>query len=65
MKLFGARILNAGGSPGEVLRANSQLLIAAESGAVEVEDVQPAGKPRMPAADWIRGRAVRAGDRFV
>jgi methionyl-tRNA formyltransferase len=65
VKLFGARILNASGSPGEVLRANSQLLIAAESGAVEVEDVQPAGKPRMPAADWIRGRAVRAGDRFV
>ena len=65
VKLFGARTLNAAGSPGEVLAANGQLLIAAGSGAVEVEEVQPAGKPRMAAADWTRGRAVRVGDRFA
>jgi len=26
-----------------------------------VEEVQPAGKPRMTAVDWVRGRGVRPG----
>jgi methionyl-tRNA formyltransferase len=65
VKLFGARPAEGRGSPGEVLTADGQLLIAAGAGAVEVDEVQPAGKPRMPAVDWIRGRAVRAGRRFA
>jgi methionyl-tRNA formyltransferase len=65
VKLFGAKPVEAKGAPGEVLTANGQLLIATGSGAVEVEDVQPAGKPRMSAADWLRGRGVAAGGRFA
>ena len=69
VKLFGATVSAAAGAPGEVLMADGRLLIAARGeggtgGAVEVEEVQPAGKARMPAADWIRGRGVRAGQRF-
>jgi len=64
VKLFGARVAEGRGAPGEVLRADGSLLIAAGPGAVEVEEVQPAGKPRMAAADWIRGRGVIAGQRF-
>lgn len=61
IKLFGPRVVEGPGAPGEVLTADSRLLIAAGTGAVQVEEVQPAGKPRMPAADWIRGggRGVR------
>ncbi len=65
LKLFGARPVQGNGTPGEVLQADSRLLIAAGSGAVEVEEVQPAGKPRMAAADWLRGRGVAAGGRFA
>ena len=65
VKLFGARVAEGHGAPGEVLKADSRLLIAAGSGAVEVEEVQPAGKPRMSAADWLRGRGVAAGGRFA
>jgi methionyl-tRNA formyltransferase len=65
VKLFGARPVAGRGSPGEVLTADGQLLIAAGTGAVEVDEVQPAGKPRMPAVDWIRGRAIAAGGRFA
>jgi len=65
VKLFGARVAEGRGSPGEVLTANGQLLIATGRGAVEVEEVQPAGKPRMEAADWLRGRGVAAGGRFA
>src|SRR2546430_16775018 len=58
VKLFGARPVEGNGTPGAVLKAESRLLIAAGSGGVEVEAVQPAGKPRMAAADWLRGRGV-------
>jgi len=65
VKLFGARAALGRGSPGEVLTADGQLLIAAGNGAVEVDEVQPAGKSRMPVADWARGRGVEAGRRFT
>jgi len=64
VKLFEGRAIPGGGSPGEVVQADSRLLIAAGSGVVEVEEVQPAGKGRMPAADWIRGRGTAIGQRF-
>lgn len=67
IKLFGPRVVEGRGSPGDVLTADRRLLIAAGSGggAVEVEEVQPSGKDRMPVADWLRGdRGARAGRRF-
>jgi len=66
VKLFGpeATERQEAGSPGEVLMADGRLLIAAGSGAVAVEEVQPAGKARMPAGDWMRGRRIKAGQRF-
>ena len=65
IKLFGARPANGQGTPGDVLTADGRLLIAAGIGVVEVEEIQPAGKSRMPVADWIRGRGVKAGRRFA
>jgi len=65
LKLFGARAATGDGAPGDVLVANSQLLIACGTGAVEVEEVQPGGKSRMSAAEWIRGRGVTAGQHLV
>lgn len=51
---------------GSVLQAdpNDGLLVAAGEGAVRVGEVQPPGKRRMAAVEWIRGRGVREGDRF-
>jgi methionyl-tRNA formyltransferase len=62
---FGARPDDARGAPGSVLRADGALVIAAGDGAIDVAEVQPAGKPRMDAAAWIRGRGVAAGQRFT
>jgi methionyl-tRNA formyltransferase len=64
VKLFGARAAAETGSPGEIRTTDDGLRIFAGTGAVTVEEVQPAGKPRMSAADWIRGRGVRSGQRF-
>ena len=65
VKLFGAAPAAGGGAPGDVLRAERELVIAAGSGALAVAEVQPSGKPRMGAVDWIRGRGVHAGQRMV
>jgi methionyl-tRNA formyltransferase len=65
VKLFEARSADGSGEPGAVLTADGRLLIAAGSGAVEVHEVQPSGKPRMPAADWVRGRGVAVGQRLT
>jgi methionyl-tRNA formyltransferase len=53
-------------SPGVVLQANpdGELLVASGNGAVALREVQPTGRRRMLASDWIRGRSVVEGDRF-
>jgi methionyl-tRNA formyltransferase len=55
-----------GGSPGTVLGADAQggILVAAGTGAVTIAEVQPPGRRRMAAGDWVRGRGVATGDRF-
>lgn len=65
VKLFGAAVVS-GTAPtaGTVLQSDSRLVIQAGAGAVEIAEVQPAGKRRLATADWLRGRAVAPGARF-
>jgi methionyl-tRNA formyltransferase len=65
VKLFRADVAEGRGEPGTVLTADSRLLVATGHGAIDVEEVQPAGKERMSAADWVRGRGAAAGRRFT
>ena len=65
VKLFRAVVAEGRGEPGTMLTAGGRLLIATGQGAVEVEEVQPAGKERMGAADWMRGRGAAVGRRFT
>lgn len=67
-----ARMLQrvTGGGPGRVLDVESGhpeegLLVACGEGAVWVREVKPAGKRRMNAADWLRGRGAEPGDRLT
>jgi len=60
-----ASVTSAGVPPGEVLPAGrDELLVAAGAGSVAVRDVQPAGRQMMSAAEFLRGHAVRPGDRL-
>lgn len=61
IKLFGARAAGGSGRPGEVVATAPALRIAAGRGAVDIAAVQPAGKPRMAADAWARGRAAQHG----
>ena len=62
LKLFGAKCVKESGAPGEVLAVEPALIVACAQDAVAVTDVQPAGKSRMPAAAWARGRGAKKGD---
>lgn len=66
VKLFRPEVVETmGGVPGEVLQADDGgVTIACGLAAVRVREVQPPGKRRMPAADWVRGRGVAVGERF-
>jgi methionyl-tRNA formyltransferase len=67
VKLFGPRPADRWEEqqrPGEIVATNPALVVATGSGALQFLDVQPEGRPRMAAADWIRGRGAMKGDRF-
>jgi methionyl-tRNA formyltransferase len=64
LKLFSAREVPGTGEPGDVLAAGERLVVAAARGAIAVNEVQPAGKNRLPVAAWVHGRGVAAGQRL-
>ena len=67
VKLFRPAVLDEWeGEPGTVLAADPRdgIVVACGSGAVRVREVQPPGKRRMDAGEWVRGRGAAAGDRF-
>lgn len=66
VKLYRAvSVDSVSGAPGEVVAADAEgIVIGCGSGAVRVREVQPQGKRRMGAGEWVRGRGVSVGDRF-
>ena len=66
VKLFAPRVEVHAGEPGVVLEVDADvgILIGAGHEAVRVREVQPEGKRRMTAGDWLRGRGIQAGDRL-
>jgi methionyl-tRNA formyltransferase len=65
VKLFGARAARGSGPAGVVLRTEPDLVIGTGDGAVSVAEVQPAGKRRMSAREWCRGRSAEPGGVFA
>lgn len=62
-----SRPLAAGesGEPGSILPLPQVLTVVAGGGtAVEILEIQPAGKKRMSAAEFLRGHPARTGDRL-
>lgn len=65
VKLFRPRASGGTGEPGTVLAVGEDgVLVACGEGAVLVREVQPPGKRRMAAGEWVRGRGVSVDDRF-
>jgi len=76
VKLYSPRIASEGrggladaafagaGAPGTVLSAGATLTVRAGRGALDIGLVQPAGRRRMEAGEWVRGSGPQAGDTF-
>lgn len=67
VKLFGPQPADTppdGTTPGQVVATDPALVIATGDGALQFLDVQPAGRTRMAAHAWIRGRGVEQGERL-
>jgi methionyl-tRNA formyltransferase len=71
VKLFGARMANdrsIGGAlpgvPGEVIAASEGVIVSCADGAICIRDVQPSGRKRMSASEWVRGRGISIGDKL-
>ena len=75
IKLFTPKVMETPfpgrGAPGEIVSVGQSLIVATgpfqdtAGGSVEIFEVQPAGKPRMPAEEWLRGARLETGTRFT
>ena len=63
LKIFSASAVDLNGKPGEILRREKDLIVAAGKGALSLAQVQLEGKRRMSAAEFLRGHGaiMRAG----
>jgi methionyl-tRNA formyltransferase len=57
LKIFSASVVDLNGSPGDVLRGDKGLIVAAGKGALSLAEVQLEGKRRMSAVEFLRGYA--------
>jgi methionyl-tRNA formyltransferase len=58
LKIFSASVVSLNGKPGEILRSEKGLIIAAGNHALSLDEVQLEGKRRMSAAEFLRGHAA-------
>jgi methionyl-tRNA formyltransferase len=63
LKIWRARVDSGVGEPGTVIDA-AKLKVACGSGALTIEELQPAGSRRMAASDFLRGHRIESGARF-
>lgn len=64
VKCFGPTIVAEPAEAGLVVGSEPALIVGTGDQSVAVAEVQPAGKRRMPATEWTRGRGARPGQRF-
>lgn len=62
LKVWAARACEGSGRPGEVLSADAdQLIVACGTGALALQEIQPAGSKRMSTAAFLSGRTLPDG----
>jgi methionyl-tRNA formyltransferase len=65
LKIWSVKVVAGSGAAGEVLHAEADpLVVACGSGALALEEIQPAGSKRMSAAAYLAGRPLPSGNFF-
>lgn len=59
LKIFSASIVDLRGKPGEILRRETEFVIAAVDRALSLTEVQLEGRRRMSAPEFLRGQQIR------
>ena len=62
VKLSGLSPVGSSGAPGTVLQASGAIVVACGDGAVSVSALQAEGRRELPAAEFVRGERVVAGE---
>jgi methionyl-tRNA formyltransferase len=66
VKVWCAEPAPGAGEPGLVLAAGAEgIVVACGEGALRLTELQKSGGKRLPAADFLRGFALKPGQRFV
>ena len=60
LKIFSATVVDLRGTPGEILKRENDLVVAAGEGALALREVQLEGKRRMSVGEFLRGHRVSA-----
>ena len=58
LKVFSASVVDLNGQPGEILRGDDGLVVAAGKGGLSLNEVQLEGKRRMTGMEFLRGHAA-------
>lgn len=66
VRCFGAKVVaGAAGDAGAIVEASEGgVLVACGSGGVRIAEFHPAGRKRITAGEWVRGRGIGVGQRF-
>ncbi|MBE7025628.1 MAG: methionyl-tRNA formyltransferase [Ruminococcaceae bacterium] len=65
LKIIRAKSAEGSGTPGTVLSGRGKLIIATGDGAVEILELQPAGKKKMTAQAYLAGNPMEKGTLLV
>lgn len=61
LKIARARFAQGSGTPGEVLQVSPELAVAFQTGALQLSQVQPSGRPSMSGREYANGQRLRPG----
>lgn len=64
LKVHRAQVGEGRGRPGEVIAVEQGITVATADGALRLTEVQPEGRGRMPAEDFVRGYEIVPGIRL-
>lgn len=61
IKVHVSGVTSDSGQPGEILRADNELIVAAGKNAIRLDEIQLEGRSRMKASEFLRGNPLQAG----
>ena len=65
LKVFAAEKCDKTGEPGKVLELSDGIAVGCGNGSVRLTEVQPEGKRRMSAKDYLLGNKIKVGDMLI